>query len=116
MLIAYGGFMWAAYIKETLGKEMIQTDKGFATFFIVPGTSVCYIEDIYVLPEHRKSDITTEMENSVKKWAVERGCTELMGSVNLSISTPERSLQILLHRGYKLSQVTPSMIYLKKKL
>jgi GNAT superfamily N-acetyltransferase len=108
--------MWADYIKETFGKEMLQTEYGFATFYIVPETTVCYIEDIYVIPELRKSKIGSELEAEITIWAKERKCTELMGSVNLTITTPERSMAVLISRGYKLTSATPTMLYFRKQL
>jgi hypothetical protein len=108
--------LWADYIKESLSKNMIEDEKGFATFYIIPGTQVCYIEDIYVVPEARKSDKGTEMEMDIRDWAVAQGCSELMGSVNLLSNYPERSTQVLIARGYKIAQVTATMIYFKKNI
>lgn len=108
--------MWADYIKETFGKEMLQNEYGFATFYIVPETTVCYLEDIYVAPEFRRAEFGSELEDAVIKWAKERYCTEIMGSVNLNIATPERSMNVLLSRGYKLTSATPTMLYFRKQL
>jgi len=108
--------VWAAYIKELYGKEMLETEYGFATYFIVPGTSVCYLEDIFVAPEHRKSRAGTELENAVIEWAKERKCTEIMGSAAVGLPTTERSVAVLIARGYKLSKVTETMLYFKKNI
>lgn len=107
---------WADYIAETADKRMLEDENGFATYFVVPGTQVCYIEDIYVVPEKRKSDVGTEYELAIRNWAVEQGCIELMGSVNLQSKNPERSVQVLLARGFKIAQVTPTMMYFKKNI
>ena len=108
--------MWADYIKETFGKEMLQTEYGFATFYIVPETTVCYIEDIYVIPKLRETKKGAYLETEIIKWAKERKCTELLGSVNLNIATPERSIAVLISRGYKLTSATPTMLYFRKQL
>ena len=108
--------MWADYIKEQYGKHTLVREHGFATYFIVPGTSVVYIEDIYVAPEARKTGLSTEMEQEIIAWAKSEGCTEVMGSTNLTSPTPEHTLAVAFKKGYKISSVTSDMIYVKKQI
>jgi GNAT superfamily N-acetyltransferase len=108
--------MWADYIKETLDKEMLELEEGFVTFFKVPGTTVCYIEDIYTRPEFRRQNITKKLEDLVIKWAKFNGCTQLMGSVSLNRRGTERSVQGLISSGYIISDLADKMIYLKKNI
>jgi GNAT superfamily N-acetyltransferase len=108
--------LWADYIKELYGKEMYEDSMGFCTYYIVPGTDVCYIEDIYVVPEHRKSAFGAEMESKVEAWSRLQGCSQLMGSVATGLQTTERSISVLISRGFKLSKVTETMLYFKKNI
>ena len=107
---------WAEYIKELYGKYMLEYPEGFATYYIIPGTKVCYIEDIYVVPEARETDVGTRFEKEISEWAKTQDCTELMGSVNLGISNPERSIAVLIARGFKLTSSSATMLYFKKHL
>lgn len=108
--------LWADYIFESLGKQMLESEKGFITFFILPGTQVCYIEDIYVAPEFRNSSEASTMEKAAINWAQEQKCVEVMGSVSLASKTPERSISYLIESGYKLSSATSSALYFKKNI
>lgn len=107
---------YADYLRESKLQEIIENEKGFVVFRLLPGTQLCYIETIYVAPQFRKQGVTKELESAVIEWARQYGCTGLMGSVNVKLSTPERSLMELLRAGYKLSHSNEEMIYFVKDI
>ena len=45
---------------------------------------VGYVEGVYVKPGHRGRGIAKELVEFAKKWALERGCTELASDCELS--------------------------------
>jgi hypothetical protein len=108
--------LFSQYISETFGKRIIEDEHGYATYYRIPDTSLCYIEDIFVVPEQRQNKKATSYEVEVTKWAQSNGCTHLLGSVNTRISTPERSLLMLLHSGYKFSHIDGHVIYFSKEI
>lgn len=107
---------YAEYLKETGLREIIENDKGYIVFRILDGSMICYIEIIYVAPDFRKQGVTKELEDEVIKWAKEKKCSGLMGSVNVKLSTPERSMIELIRAGYRLSHANEEMIYFVKDL
>lgn len=108
--------LYGQYINETLGKHIVEDENGYATYYIIPGTKVCYIEDIYVVPEMRQSKQATRYEQQIIEWAKANECGELLGSVNTKISTPERSFLMLLHSGYKFSHIDGITVYFIKEI
>lgn len=73
----FGGWSAAeALVAETDGKVV-----GFALFFPTFSTFLCqpgiWIEDIFVMPEHRRAGIGRALISQVAQIAVERGCARL---------------------------------------
>lgn len=97
--------MYAAYLLETQGKHMLETPHGFLTygFDCVPGVpfSHVYIEDLYVVPEMRKTHIASTMADRVASIAKERGITKMLGSVDKSTKNPEASERVLVAYGMR---------------
>ena len=105
---------FAEYIKERQGKEIIEDENGFATYYYVGPD--CYIEDIYVTPEKRKSGVASLYANEIAKIAIEKNCLNLIGSVKPSANGSTESLKVLLAYGFKLHSATEDFIWFKKKL
>lgn len=106
--------LYAQYILEREGKEIIETDKGFATYSFNNGE--CYLQDIYVVPEFRKMGIMRQITEQVINKAKEKGCTYILGSVAVNAKNSSHSLRTLLNYDYKLYVVNSSMIFLKKDI
>ena len=103
------------YIQEREGKEIVESEKGFATYIIYPNGE-CYIQDIFVAPEFRSSKISLEMEEQIKNIAKENGCTKLIGSVCLDAKNATRNLKILLNDNWHLNNIIGNMIFVKKDI
>ena len=107
------------YIKERLGKLIIESDKGFATYFFIEHPkhgSVVYIEDIYVVPEFRRSRAGTELADFVVDVAKGRGIKVLLGSINPLANGSTESMKALIWYGMKLDCIHNDLIYLYKDL
>ena len=89
-------------------------DAGFAIYHLNPDH--CYIEEIYVLPELRKSGIAKKMADEISVIAKGRGLSTLVGSVNLKAAGKESSMKVLLAYGMELAETNGDMIYLKKEI
>ena len=107
--------LYADYIKEREDKEIIETDKGFATFTCFENKE-CYIQDIYVVPEYRKSGYATEMTDKVVEMAKEKGCNTLVGSVCTEDKNATRNMKVFLAYGMQIYKTAGIMIFLKKKI
>ena len=107
--------LYAEYLKERENKTIIESENGFITYQIFDN-GICYIQDIYVIPEMRKSGLTTSMQNAVIEIAKSKLCHTLIGSVCLDTNEPTRNLQILLNDGWQLDKIGGNMIFVHKKI
>jgi predicted GNAT family acetyltransferase len=106
--------MFADYIKERGGKDIVYSDKGFATYSF--NESSCYIEEIYVVPESRKSGEASRLTNEIAEIAKERGYKMLTGSVCPTANGSTESMKALLAYGFKLVSSTHNFIILSKEI
>ncbi len=106
--------LYASYVYERSNKSMIETDKGFATFYYVQ--DACYIEDIFVKREHRKEGIAAQMADQITVKAKENGYKKLIGSVDTQANNCTTSLKVLLAYGFELAFNQGNMIFLKKDI
>ena len=105
--------LYGQYIKERLNKEILEDEKGFATYsFIDDG---CYIEDIFVSKNYRQHGIAKSMLDKISIIAKEKGCTKLIGSVVPTCNGSTDSLQAAFSYGFKLDSCTQNLIvYIKR--
>jgi ribosomal protein S18 acetylase RimI-like enzyme len=112
--------MYAAYLLETQSKHMLETPHGFLTygFNCVPGVSFphCYVEDIWIKPEHRKEHHAARMADKVADIARERGVTKMLGSVSLCRKNADANLEVLKHYGMRLFAAHEQTIFTIKDL
>lgn len=105
--------LYKDYIKEREDKEIIESDEGFATYKIF-NNGECYLQDIYVIPEQRKSGLATQMADQVVEIAKENGCHTLVGSVCVDANHSTRNLKVFLSYGMQIHKVVGNMIFLSK--
>lgn len=107
--------LYAEYIKEREDKEIIESDKGFATFKTFDNGE-CYLQDLYVIPTERKTGLATEMTDTIVKIAKERGCNTLIGSVCVEDQSATRNMKVFLAYGMQIYKNAGMMIFLKKDI
>lgn len=105
--------LYGEYVKEYAGREILETENGFATYSFFDG-GICYIVDIYVVPEKRNSKIASEMAHEIEGIAREKGCSVLLGSVDVNSKNPTQSMKVLLAYGFEFDSLSGSLIYFKK--
>jgi ribosomal protein S18 acetylase RimI-like enzyme len=103
------------YIKEREGKEIIEDSLGFATYQFLDDNR-CYIENIYVIPDHRNSNVASSYADKITEIAKERGCTKLIGSVCPTTSGATASLKVLLAYGFSLDSCLNNIIIFSKDI
>lgn len=106
--------LYASYIKERLNKEIIETDKGFVTYYFI--NDGCYIEELYVLPEFRRSKEAFKFGDMVTEIAKQKNCNKLYGSVVPSTSGSTDTLMGLLKYGFKLDSTAINFIVVVKEI
>lgn len=106
--------LYAQYVKEREGKHILENDVGFATYSFIK--DICYIQDIYTIPEARGLRIAASFADQITTHAREAGCKRLMGSVVIQANSSDVSMKILLAYGFKIVSCDgpTQMIYLTK--
>lgn len=106
--------LYSEYIKEREGKSILETKTGFAVY-VIEGDE-CYIEEIFVIKEFRKSSVAREMADEISEIAKGRGCKFLTGTVDPNANASTDSLKILLAYGFELHSIKGPLIVFTKKL
>lgn len=104
----------AQYAKEREGRDTLELEGGFATYVI--NKAECYIVDIYVLPEWRRSGLAKTLLDAVSKEASTQGCKYILGSVCPSANGATVSLKAMLHYGFELVKAENNMIWFTKEI
>ena len=72
--------------------------------------------DIYVEPDHRRSNIAALMADEIAKIAKTQGYSKMLGSVCPQAQGATNSMKVLLAYGFKLAFCTENMIYFQKEI
>lgn len=105
---------FAKYIYERMNKSIVEDADGFATYYF--SQDACYIEDIYVVPEKRKSGVAKKYADKIAIEAGQKGCKVLLGSVKPSANGSTESVKVLLAYGFRIVSSQPDFIWFEKEL
>lgn len=106
--------LYGQYILEREGKLIVEDADGFASFAIF--NEDCYLENIYVVPEKRRSGHASILADRVSEIAKNKGCKRLIGSVRPSANGSTESMKALLAYGFKLLSASQDAIFFEKGL
>jgi len=106
--------LYAKYKEEREGAVVVESEHGFAS--AVPFGDFWYIDDIYVMPEYRKSHIASDLADKLCTIGAERGFKKILGSVDPKANGATTSLKVLLGYDMKLLDVKNEIIYFTKDL
>lgn len=107
--------LYSSYLSEKTDKEILETEHGFATYSF-PDPQTVYIEDIYVLPKHRKTGEASLLATKIMGIAKERGCTKMVGTVQPSTKNSTDSLRVLLAYGMTLESSLNNLIVFSRSI
>lgn len=106
--------LYAKYIEERLGKQIIESDKSFVVYSFTE--DAVYISDVYIDKEYRRTGEASRLGDKVTEIAKSKGYNKLLGSVQPSTKGSSESMQMLLAYGFKLDSSTNDFILLKKEV
>lgn len=106
--------LFANYLHEREGVEVLQTPDGFAIYSIQG--SECYLRDIYIQPKARKSGLASIIANKIQDIAKGKGCTVMTGSVSPSANNSTDSIKVLLAYGMKVVSASNNFIIFSKDI
>ena len=106
--------LYAKYIQEREGKQILENEHGFFTYKIVD--KECYIEDIFIKKESRRSGIATVMANEIAQIAINAGCGYLTGTCIPSTQGATESMKAMFSYGFRIHSCQEDRIILIKEL
>lgn len=106
--------MYADYVQEREGKSVIWTEYGFIKYSIEK--DMLYIEDIYVVLEHRHKGHAQELADGLVPMAKARGCKMMIGSVSTLGKGKHKSMLTMIAYGMELYASGHNIIYFKKDI
>lgn len=107
--------LYGDYIKEKLGRGILETEQGWISFDFI-GKDVVYVADMYVVPEHRRSKVGTELVNKVVEEVIKLDRKILMSSVDVTSKDALISLRGMEAYGMKIYSVQGTVVYFVKPI
>lgn len=107
---------YANYVKERLGKEIMENEKGFAQYSF--GPDYLFIEEMYVDPEFRETEVATQMADELCNIALKNDKPYLLATVAPKALNSTESMKVILSYGFVIRDIDPSnnAIILTKKI
>ena len=106
--------LYAKYVKEREGNEVIETPWGFIEYYI--SLPFLKIEAIYVLPDFRKSHLGSKLADMVASIGRKAGATHMMAQVQRNTLNWQESLAAVKGYGFKVQSDRNNTIMLIKSL
>lgn len=107
--------LYAQYLKEHHGDDIVVSEHGFATYRYL-GADTVYIVDIFILPEFRKTGEAAAIADQIIEIAKTKGCTKLLGTVVPAAKNSTDSVNVLLRYGMSLSHIDGGLVVFRKEI
>ena len=109
--------LYAEYIKEREGIEIIVKDYGFCTYKIMTD-DIIYLADIYIKKDKRRNKLTTPLVDEVAQIGRDSGCRLMMGSFCIDTNNWKAGKSLVKSLGFKYyeKQKKTNMIYVIKEI
>jgi len=104
---------YGEYIKERENADIIENEYGFASYSFLD--KMCYITDVYVIPEKRQSRIASDMCDEICVVAKERGCGKVVTSVDPKTFGATESIKAIVNYGFKVFLTDGTLIWFEKE-
>ena len=105
------GSLWSRYKAEMHGLTVIEQSYGFCAF--TEAQDSIFIDEFYVVPEHRQTGFGKTLLNQVKTAARIAGKRHITSTVSLGSKTASLSLLAQLHVGFQVVRAENNSLLLK---
>lgn len=110
--------LYGQYVIEREGKQILETDSGFATYTIAPteiGNQI-FVHDLFILQNCRKSKEASNLVDQLLEIAADNNCTHAMSTVDPRTNGATTALKFQLHVGMNLYKTANGLVYLYMEL
>jgi len=104
----------ASYFSEREDFECLVKPEGFAAYKI--SGEVCYLKDIWVHKDFRKTGLASKMADEIASKAKLSNCRYLTGSVAIGLKSTTDSVKVLLAYGFLVHDVVNGGIIFRKEI
>jgi GNAT superfamily N-acetyltransferase len=108
--------LYANYLTERTNDKILESDRGFAVYRMLPEQKAVYIIDIFVHPDFRKTGLATQMADEIAGIAKKEGFSEMFGSVVPSCKGSADSVRVLLAYGMRVEYAVNDFIVFKRAI
>lgn len=109
--------MFVEYLKERHGQDAVVWEQGFVIYeFLEP--NIVYIRHIYVRPKFRRGNVGTELGDAVVDIARKKGCTVLVGAIEMSATEETKTGAMLGFLDYGMTpwKSDSENVYFRKEI
>ena len=110
--------LWSKYKKEREGIITLEKEFGFVSYRMFSDSNnirYCYITDIYVDHDQRKSGLALEMAKEVEKIAKDDKCDFMLGSIDTKLSKEQTRQSEYALLGFGMFMEPQSQLVFYKK-
>lgn len=107
--------LYAKYIKEREGKDIVEWEHGFLTYKKL-SNDLYYLIDCFVEKEYRRTSIARQLVDKVCEIAKADGARQVMGSVCTDAEGVTVSIASLLGGNFRFSSQQGNMLYFVKDI
>ena len=108
--------LYADYLLEREGKELVETDSYFFIYKHFPKLSQLYIADFYVVPEARNQKIGSKAMAEVVAIAQELKCSHIACTTDTNTNNWEKAASGLIGYGFQVTKEEDGLIYFYKDI
>ena len=109
--------LYAQYVNEREGLNIIEKEHGYITYSFLKEGSVCFIENLFVVPHMRRKNYAKMLASNLIEITTFRKCKVLIGSVCLDTFGADTAIKVIQKYGMKVSHLgKDNMIYFKKEI
>lgn len=108
---------YGLYVKELEGLEIIESNRGFATYKIKDEEKELWVYDVFIRPDYRGCGIALRYMQELEELAMSSKCDSLMSITNKNNNNWQRSTDLLIEFGFIVEGISDDgTIFLKKGL
>ena len=110
--------LYAEYIKEREGIDLLEKDYGFCTYSIVSDINSIYLIDTYVKKDKRREGFASKFFDEVIEIGKDSGCCKIIGGFCLSTNGWQKGKNVLKANGFKYlsKDKNTNMIFVFKEI
>lgn len=105
---------WANYYKERFGRDSIEEDWGFISFTLNP--PICVLEDIYVVPEHRRKYMGDEILGRLEVLAKQNKCSKMIAQIWANDTGAHNTIRAAIAVGFRIQNADNGRIIISKEI